>query len=186
MGYIFAASLFPLAHLGALTSVTRWILLWLGLQRMCAVHPRFAQVRPWLQGAIAADGLALICKAASLPPAVRFLLDAVQGALWLYTWYLIYRALRAMEPIYGDLHGRALIGLWRTSAGVWLYSFCVPVLGLTSVALLRAGTVLYKAGGISLCVLRAVWLYRAWRDYTVRARQLASIYAISPEEEEDT
>ena len=114
MGYIFAASLFTLAHLGALTSVTRWILLWLGLQRMCAGHPRFAQVRPWLLGAIAADCLALICKAASLPPAVRFLLDAVQGALWLYTWYLIYRALRAMEPIYGDLHGRALIGLWRT------------------------------------------------------------------------
>lgn len=186
MGFLFAASIFAMLHFGILTGAAQWILLWLGLQRMRACHSCFDKARLWLLGAIAADCLALIFGYAGESSSSLLLLSAVRVALWLYTWYLIYHAILALESVYGDLHGHALIRLWRGTVCVWLYGCCMPALGMLGADLLPAGIVLYWAGNILLGMLRAVWLYRAWRDYTVRAQQLASAYTISPEEEKDT
>ena len=183
MGFLFAASTLALFRFAILPGAVQWILLWLGLQHMRACHPCFDKARPWLLGAIAADCLTLALESAGAPQASMSLLGAAQAMLWLYTWYRIYCAIAALEPVYGDLHGRALLRLWRGTACVWLYGCCVSALGPAD--LLHGGRRLYWAGMAVLCAIRAAWLYRAWSDYAARARQLASNAPASPEEEKD-
>lgn len=184
MGYLFAASIFDLVHFGLITVVVQWVLLWLGLRYMQTFQPLFGKAKPWL---IAYMVLCLLPAVNYTGPDIqdipRFLLYSVsiiglvRTLLWLYFWYLIYRAITALEPIYGDLHSRMLWKLFYIDLGLHAASYAVMLLLMVFTpvfppAFVPALLVLISVAQFIVTIIRLVYLYRAWQDFNTRAEQL--------------
>lgn len=181
MGYLFAASIFDLVHFGLITVIVQWVLLWLGLRYMAAFQPLFGKAKPWL---IAYMVLCLLPAVNYTGPDIpRFLLysmsliGVVRTLLWLYFWYLIYRAITALEPIYGDLRSRMLWKLFYIDLGLYAASYAITLLLMIFTPVFLPAPVptllaLISVAQFIVAIIRLVYLYRAWQDFNARADQL--------------
>lgn len=175
MGYIFAASIFDLVHFALITEIAQLVVFWLGLNYMREFSPAFDKARPWLIAGICLNALSMFGFTGDKIQIVFRqipLLNLIQGIVWLWFWYLIFRAIASLEPVYGELHSGMLFKLYYIEVGLYVASYAVVLLGLIGLRAIIGVAILFSIANIIVLILRIVYLYRAWQDFNTRREQL--------------
>lgn len=178
MGYIFAASIFDLVHFTLITEIAQLVLFWRGLNYMREFSPLFDKARPWLLAGICINVLSMFGFTGEKIQIVFRqipLLNFAEGAIWLWFWYLIFRAIEQLESVYGDLHSGMLFKLYYIWVGLCVASYFIAFVGLMGLNAIISAAILFGIANIIVLILRIFYLYRAWQDFNTRREQLNQV-----------
>ena len=160
--------------IAGLVAIPARTIFWAVLMYLCLLYacrrieyPIFSGIVPWTVATI------VVCALRIFLPETQIIvlgLSSVQAVLYFYIWYQCILGIRQMEGVYGNLGAH---GLWRTywvelgCAAVSVYMVAVPLSdGLAQVVSIM---IAWVQGW------KSYLLYRAYRDYVTRRKQLSRI-----------